>query len=694
MVGFIMSSEHGATAVWRRLMALALVVAGVGLPINHLFGYALLVIATVLIFAGTMSVRLTRWLAAMGAVGLCVLGQMFLAAPRIEEGHNVFLVDGPGGALEKTLPGPVFRFMQAAFDAQYPPERRCDRHTAGCWRAQGLPDRPFAFSADAIYDRPLYSRRVTGIDLSDPVWAGLGFINEARYNWYGGVSDISRLQRERRFWMVLHPWRLTMPWFVMLQFPEQFVGSALCWRGDVLWEGAGDQFATLRHADRACRTIERADVGRRIFGVSIKPDSLTMSLAPTLTIRLWRLVEPALQLLAFAAVLGLLVHWRARAIALPFALIGLTLVVVLFNDASFIGGLRPFDGGDDGLVFDGWARQMVQLLLNGDIARALEGGESVFFFTPGTRYLRALERLIFGETNLGSLSLILLLPFLCLAMFRRFLPVRWALASTFIFIAIPIGAVFGTSLFHYVKWAARGFGDPAGYTLFLAGFVLLVGRPHGPDDRFAPAWGAGLLMALAIIIRPNIAPITGILVTAAGLAALWQRQLLRVAGLIVGFAASLAMALHNWVYGGVLVLISTSGVHPLGLLMPPSAWLAALGEVLRLNLAGDHVAKAVRQVGGWLTGPSESLLAVPLHAVAVAILLWVAACGRGYDPWLRLTAWATLAQHGVALAYPPYARYYYLTWLLTLLVVLVFANRVYRGSFKKPWSSASSSAPR
>src|SRR5262249_59580585 len=108
-----------------------------------------------------------------------------------------------------------------------------------------------------------------------------------------------------------------------------------------------------------------------------------------------------LQLCAFAAVLGFLVRWRIRALVLPFSLIGLTLVVVLFNDASFIGGLRPFDGGDDGLIFDGWARQMVQNLLNGDIARALEGGESVFFFTPGTRYLRALERLIFGETKLA-----------------------------------------------------------------------------------------------------------------------------------------------------------------------------------------------------------------------------------------------------------------------------------------------------
>ena len=121
-----------------------------------------------------------------------MLGQVFLAAPRIEEGHNVFLVDGPGGALEQTLPGEVFRFMQAAFDAQYPPERRCGRETPGCWRGQGLPDRPFAFSADGIYDQARYSRRVTGIDFADPTWARLGFINDARYNWYG-ASDVSRL---------------------------------------------------------------------------------------------------------------------------------------------------------------------------------------------------------------------------------------------------------------------------------------------------------------------------------------------------------------------------------------------------------------------------------------------------------------------------------------------------------------------
>ena len=102
----------------------------------------------------------------------------------------------------------------------------------------------------------------------------------------------------------------------------------------------------------------------------------------------------------------------------------------------------------------------------GDIPGALEGGEKVFYFTPGTRYLRAAEHVIFGESYLGYLSLMLALPFLVLALFRRFLPLRWALALALVFAGIPIGVLFGSSLVLYVKWAARGFGDPAALCCF------------------------------------------------------------------------------------------------------------------------------------------------------------------------------------------------------------------------------------
>jgi hypothetical protein len=730
---------------WLKFAALVLVIAALGLPVNDLFRYALLVIATVMVVAGAVSARLAPWLGAIAAVALCVLGQILFPAPRIEEGHNVFLLDRAGGVLEAGLPREAFRLMAAEFDTKYPPARRCAPTQDGCWRGQGFPTQAFAFSADGIFQHPAYSRRVTGIDFSDPVRLRLGFTNELAYNWNSQASDLARAQRDRRSLAFLHQWTLRMPWFVMYRFPTDFVGSELCWRGQVLWEGAGETFAPVTHADMQCRTLTAGDVGRRIFGVAIAHD-LAMRLDPTWHVRLRQLVAPALTFMASAVVLALLVRVSPRRLVLPFALLAATILVALLNDASFLGGVRPFDSGDDGLVYDGYARVILTRLVAGDLAGALQGGEAVFYFTPGMRYLRAAEHIFFGESYLGYLSLILLLPFLVFALFRRFLPLTWAIALTVIFAAIPVGVGFGSSLVQYVKWAARGFADPAAYVLFLAGFVLLLGprtrsaplgagsesqgtrratasppplagegqgggmqkerafaltpspplpRKRGreqtefaawaystspecafdnaPYDRFAFAFAAGLLFALALFVRPNIAPAAGILLLGAGIAALAQGEFRRVAGLVLGFSAVLGMALHNWVYGGALVLFTTSAAHPVLLVMPPSAYLAAFGELAHLDFAGAHVTRALRQIGGWLAGPSESLAMIPFNAAAIVILVRVM-LSKAADPWLRLTAFATLVQHAVALFYASSGRYYYLTWLLTLLVTAAWVH--------------------
>ncbi|MFX9065702.1 hypothetical protein ABTN38_20320, partial [Acinetobacter baumannii] len=82
------------------------------------------------------------------------------------------------------------------------------------------------------------------------------------------------------------------------------------------------------------------------------------------------------------------------------------------------------------------------------------------------------------------LSLMLALPFLVFLAFKRFFSARAALGFTLVFIAIPVGAVFGTSFFNYAKWAARGFADPAAAALFIGGFVLLLGpTTKGPGAR-------------------------------------------------------------------------------------------------------------------------------------------------------------------------------------------------------------------
>jgi hypothetical protein len=155
------------------------------------------------------------------------------------------------------------------------------------------------------------------------------------------------------------------------------------------------------------------------------------------------------------------------------------------------------------------------------------------------------------------------------------------------------------------------------------------------------------------------------------LAALWQTQFRRIAGMCIGFLPVFGMALHNWVYGGVFVLFTTTSA--LAQSMPPSAYLSAFHELLRFDFAGENIWQALRQLGAWLAGPSELVLMAPLHVVALIIVVRVA-LRRGFDPWLRLTACASLAQQCVNLFFLTYGRYYYLTWLLTLLVVAVWLH--------------------
>src|SRR6478736_5571178 len=670
--------EDAAGGGWHRLGAIVLAVIVIGLPINNIVDYAALLAVVLIVVCGNIRTHPRAWVEALGLVIFVVIAQQLLSPPRIEEGHNVFL---PSAALEKSLPADVYRQMLAEFDARYPVARRCYPKQSGCWQNDGFPDRPFAFSADSVWRGAAASRTTMALDFDDPVWLRLGFINDRRYNWTGG-GDVTRATRDRRFWMGWHRWHLTMPWFEMIRIPAGYVGGTLCWRGTVMWESENER--VTRWPGEGCRAIEAADAGRRVFGIAIVPDTLAMRIDPPWTIWARQLLVGALAFAGLAALFRTLVRVQRSWTILPFAAVGLSTLVIAIDDASFLGGVRPFDGGDDGLFYDGVGRLILQKLLAGDFYGALEGGEKVFYYGgPGLRYFRALEHIFFGESYLGYLSIILSLPFLVYGLFRRFLPERWSLALILLFVAIPVGTAFGTSFVQYEQWASRGFADPMAYVLFIAGVLLIVGRPS-EDAGVAEAFFCALLLALGIFMKPIVAPAAAVFLGGAGLAALYLRHWPRLVGMCVGFLPVFSMALHNWVYGRVFVLFSTNSDHPYVLVMPPSAYAEIAHDLMRLDLNTEHFRRLVVQIADWLSGPAESRFTIPLNAAGVAILAYVVFRGRRFDPWLRLIGASALAQHVVALFYTAAtARYHLLTWFLTMLVVVVWLQQVGVGRLKQ-----------
>ena len=663
--------------VAKKVAVLALALVATGLPINDLADYAILLIASVIVFVGTTNPRPARWLMAAVLAAVVAAGHILLPAPRIEEAHNVFL-PGPNAAATSGLPRAVVDFLDKQFAEQYPPEKRCNDPSRGCWR----PDRGSAqdgpgFSSDAIFDRGSYSRRVTGIRFSDPVHARLGVINDLIYNWSPNASDIERFDRDRRSFDLLDRYHLTFPIYIMYRFPAAFVGSTLCWRGDMLWEEPGERFDLVSHNGMACRPIEDGDAGRRIVAVAIKLDHpLAITLEPNWSVWLRDLFAAALTLAGAIGILALLVRLDARKLVWPAVLLASSLVVIAVMDINFIGGLRPLDGGDDGMTYEAFARDIVRAVLAGDIASALRGSESVFYFSPGLRYLRAFEHVAFGETYLGYLSLVLALPFLVFALFRRFLPASWARAIVLGFVLTPLGALFGSPVLSYVKWAARGFADPGGYILLIAGMVALIPRSEEADDPPAgPAFAGALLMSLGTFVRPNVALASGVMVLGAILFAVRQRRLARAVAAFAGYATLIVSPLHNWMFGHSTVPFASSVSLPTTLVMPPGAYFAAAYDVLHLDLASARVVAAVEKLAWWLSGPANVYATIPLNAAAVATLVRVGFFGARFDPWLRLVALATLLEHGTGICYANWDRYHLVTWLLTALVAIVWLRQ-------------------
>jgi hypothetical protein len=654
-------------------VVLALLTAALGLPINHVWPYAILLCAAVLLFCRRVVFGARRWSMAIACCLFAAALPLSIAPSPITEGHNIFLPGKPGNVLERELPPDVYNFMRSKFDTIYPPGVRC-KGDSTCANMGEL-DRLYAFSADGVFGSGGASRQQREIDFSDPVWLRLGFVNDLIYNWDTDAPDVHRGDRDRRFWMGWRRWHIAMPFFIMLRIPADYAGSQLCWKGDVLWPDGEGHYRPLTHAQTSCRELRSEDAGRPIFAASIAPESLAMTLYPPLGVKLRNWLCAAAAFAAVVLTLSLLVRVRWRKTLPVFALIGLALAVVAIDDMSFVGGWRPMDGGDDGLFYTGIARKILQDLLAGDIRSALMGGEAVYFYGgPGLRYLRALEMIVFGDTNLGYLALVLAMPILVWSLFKRFVSEPFAWRIALIFTLLPLGEIFGTSFFHYAKWAARGFADPASHVFLVWGIVVLVGAKDKAASH-AAALGGAFLLALAVFVKPIVAPMAGIMLAGAGLFALYTRDWKRAAFLCIGFTPVLLMPLHNLYFGHEFVLLSRNACLPGTCVIPPSGYLAALGEFFRLDLAGANLHAAVAQIGAWLSGPSGLAVFIPLHLAAVAIVFAVTIRGRDMDPWLRVIGAAVIAEYGAALVYAATARYFFPMWLLTLLIVCVFVER-------------------
>lgn len=635
----------------QRLSVLILAITVLGLPINDNIRFFLLALTFFCICVGTVRDWGRPWLGALVVAVLSAAIQLALAPPRIEEGHNIFLPPPQGEVIARALPAEVHAVMVQRFLERYPESARCK--SGACWTISTVP-RPFGFSADAVFQQPRYSRVVGDIDFAGITSLRGRFVNELAFSWYDSESEVKRSD---------------MPFFVVYQWPEGGLpGSRLCFTGEVMWEVDSGRFELLGGAAPTCRDLSSADGGRRVFGLGMSPLPLSMQLEMSAGAQAAEWARALARVLGIAALLGLLVRLRPS-VGIGRAVLVLTaLAVVAVVDPTLMGGLRALESGNDGIGHAGQGGRILQNLLAGEILPALQGGEAIFYFMPGLRYMRALEGVLFGDSNFLYLLCVLAVPVLVFRIARHLLPLRWVVPLMALFLLTPLLHKYGGAYWVWVRQTSFGMPDPMGYTFFLTALVLALPTAKLPQGKLGAftAFMIALLLALASWLRPNLLAGSGVMLAALSLHQLVVARSWRaIVALAAGFSLILLMPLHNWYFGGRLVLFTSSIDIDANLITGPKIWLAALSDLASFKV-NEPFWRVLRQLREWSWGFE------PLHMLVFFAVVNVA-CRRATPFALRLVALPAMAQQFVLWVFDPRGfdmRYMWLAWLLSLLIAL------------------------
>ncbi len=368
--------------------------------------------------------------------------------------------------------------------------------------------------------------------------------------------------------------------------------------------------------------------------------------------------------LVLAAALAFHIAFRPfRAAALYFLAVAAALAILRVWAASGFSLVLLRSAGNDALSYESQAFSILA-------AASLRGGESVFFYIPGYRYIKFFEHVLFGDGDMLYAAAQLAAFFGGVFFLFRGLERREIPAIKKILLAgLGAGMIFLGG--YYVSGVIReGLSEYPTWTLLLWALPGLM----GPASAGTIIAGTAAL-AVAYTIRPN--QITGILwiffLTAAGAWRKHFRTILLAGVLAIGIA--LLPLSHNLYFGREWVLTATSGGMSINLVLLPETWLAFL--------QGDAAAaETVRQQMGMLfliADVSRSMLPT-LAALAGCFFCWLAVSGwaiarrKSSDlAWLAVPVFflAVHLVYGVSTYYPRHIIIGYLSMAaVSTLVVL------------------------
>jgi hypothetical protein len=250
------------------------------------------------------------------------------------------------------------------------------------------------------------------------------------------------------------------------------------------------------------------------------------------------------------------------------------------------------------------------------------------------------------------------------------LKIAFVVAAGFVLTALGPSLPFGYSPY-YIEFTL-------GYLFFLIG--LLYGFQTAQDpERHHSAIACGFAFAMAVFVRPNLAIGGAVFLSMLGLLLVRQQQWRSLRGAALGVSPAFLITVHNYVFGGQLVLLTGAAFIKENLFLTPKQYASAvasklpgLGDPANVGLVKEHLIE-------WLVIlPGRHAFLLNLILLAVAALI----CVLPQQTWRVRTLFVTaLSLHAGLWFWHASGRYALLAWLLTVFAVIVGAGSPLQRNF-------------
>jgi len=319
---------------------------------------------------------------------------------------------------------------------------------------------------------------------------------------------------------------------------------------------------------------------------------------------------------AVVSVLIVALAWRRPRHGLSFGFLALAGIAVVQSAHSFpsLDAVLYRGGGSDWLTYESFARDIFT-------TQSPQGGEDVFYYQPGYRYLLVAMRLLVGEGDLLTSSLAQALTnFGVLVLAWRLAqgtPLRsWQGGVMIVSVGLTLALLNSATV---VSLFRVGASEWPTWAAIPAAVALLLGH-----DRREALGGSGLV-GMAFLMRPNQGPALALLLVVSMGRLIVVHWKTAVAGISIVTVLVLLPAVHNVVYGHNLVFLPTGANVPQNLFLRPSELQKVFYDQPTRELVVDQAARM------FYFKPAERLVAALPYVGSVALLfrgtqlLWAAA---------------------------------------------------------------------